>query len=1091
MACGCLVAGVLLLQPWQTGETELRIKAERLANSLLVGQTISPYGQSEFATSGASWAAVSNKDGKEICTLGTLRAPAVAHHEHEGVTTQTIRQYRVPLAHGFTAIVGYSIATAPAPWIVLSLVIALSAITLLLVHLSLLQPLERLRAVVQGITPGQETPPNIRPTGIFPDHQLMEVTEELTRTFAKFLEHYQTKQKQIQSELATKEKLTKLVVWRLAPCSTAGAACDTLMTAIAKDFPEMGVQFAMTVTPDLQVTVVSTSNNLSSQSIQRLAEPAAALARKLTPSEMLFIEGDAMFQLGFTKLDEARQCVQLYALRIVQGDESSLYLCGLLRSSVSSLDRYLRQILDYCRPQMEAILRYEREFQRARTDVTTGLSNLYALSDYSQDLEKVVTLGRSDIEVTAMLLEGESLSSKTNGQPQMDQSMRELARVLKQKIAPRSRSADLVLGDRLIRYDQNKVLALLEGVPRSKILRLGQELTEAVQSCGLPLVRLSMARYPEQSTSLEDVIRHAEVGIEYSRGENLSGFFVDSATLPTTFKTSRGVRLRPAGPDDAFNPFDLFHAMQLSRQTALLNVTSADGRKFWTFVQAGVPARAGLASLTGKDAVIELLATFKQGTVQIHDEQDIDPARLQELAPDEEIYRVGETVANLLVEGARAKGAYDKSRVAFTDLKLHIFPCSFAAQIWERLSRTVPDDIAMMKKVLLHATAGTKNTLEVVAALEDHPSHKVWTALGLLLSNKMIRLSRLKLQSVGPEFAEPSVYCANCHTRHQSGACSTASLTGRVELPVAVAVAARAEDGNGMPTIDPSLPFESQLLGKTIANKYRIGEMIGEGGMAKVFKATQVGLDREVVIKIMQVLSSIESDLKRFERECKVTAQINHPNVVSVFDFGTLDANRPYLVMEFIQGESLREYLDREVSMPLRQAAIVMIQICSGLGEAHNKGIVHRDLKPENIMLRNQPDRPDWVKILDFGIAHLWGGTHLTRTGMAVGTADYMSPEYLSDKPVDHRADIYALGVMMYELLTGRCAFEAETMEAMFAKHISATARPLSYYRPDLSEGCLLDQIAEKALRKNPDDRYLTVLELRTDLEQVLAELTD
>lgn len=1081
MACGCLLAGVVLLQPWQPGDLELKVKAEKLGNRVVVDRTVSPYAASEFTQSGATWAVVINKDGKEIWSSGSIRNPAGSAAEN------TIRQYRVPLAHGGAAIVAFTVATAPAPWITLSIVILLSAITLLLVHVSLLQPLDKMRSAIQLLNTAQEHPQTIRPEAKLADNQIIELSDEINKFLAKFVEYYQTKFKQIQSELAVKEKLTKLVVWRLTPCRTTGSACETIMTAIAKDLPDLAFQFGMTVAADSSVSVVAVSNNLSTQSVRTLPEAATALARKLN-GEICMVEGDAMFQLGFAKMDEARQCLGVYAVKLVQNEENTLYLCGLMRSSLANVDRYLRQILDYCKPQMEAIMRYEREYQRSRTDSVTGLSNIYALKDYSEELEKLVVMGRDDIEITAMLVESDILS-KSDALKQLDTSMRELARVLKQKLQPRSRSGDLALGDKLIRYDQTKVLVLMEGVPRSKILRLGQELSESLQASGLPLIRLSMGRYPEQSSSLEDVIRHAEVGIEYSRGENLSGAFVDSATLPTTFKTSRGVRLRPAGPEDAFNPFDLLHALQLSKQTALVNITSAEGRKFWSYVQAGVPMRAGLGTLCGKEALLELLATFVQGTVQIHDEQDIDPSRLKELAPDEECYRVGDTVSNLLVEGAKAKGNYDRAKMGFSDLKLHVFPSSFSAQIWERLSRTNAEDIAMMKKILLLATAGTKNTLEIVGSFEDIPSYRVWVALGLLLSNKMIRLSRLKLQSVGPEFAEPSVYCPNCHTRHQSGACATPSLTGRVELPANIVV--RGEDGSGgiAPAVDPSLPFESQLLGKTIANKYRIDEVIGEGGMAKVFKATQVGLDREVVIKIMQVLSSIESDLKRFERECKVTAQINHPNVVSVFDFGTLDSNRPYLVMEFIQGESLREYLDREVSMSVKEAATVMMQICSGLGEAHNKGIVHRDLKPENIMLRNQPDRPDWVKIVDFGIAHLWGGTHLTRSGMAVGTADYMSPEYLSDKPVDHRADIYALGIMMYELLTGRCAFEAETMEAMFAKHISATARPLSYYRPDLPEGCLLDQIAEKSLRKNPDDRYLTVMELKADLEQVLADL--
>lgn len=289
--------------------------------------------------------------------------------------------------------------------------------------------------------------------------------------------------------------------------------------------------------------------------------------------------------------------------------------------------------------------------------------------------------------------------------------------------------------------------------------------------------------------------------------------------------------------------------------------------------------------------------------------------------------------------------------------------------------------------------------------------------------------------------------------------------------------------------VDPLQSLESQLIGRTIAGKYRVDSLLGEGGMAQVFKSTHLGLDRPVVIKIMHSgLPSMDTAMKRFEQECKVTARIDHPNVVSVFDVGALD-RRPYLVMEFIQGESLRDYLDREVSMEVPDAATVMIQVCSGLHEAHQQGIVHRDLKPENIMLRERSDRPDWVKIVDFGIAHLkQGGQRLTRTGIAIGTVDYMSPEYLSDKPIDHRADIYALGVILYELIAGRCPFVAETAEAIMAKHLWGTPMPLSHYRPDLEAGCMFDQIAEKSLHKEPAERYQSVIEMRNDLVVALRE---
>lgn len=290
--------------------------------------------------------------------------------------------------------------------------------------------------------------------------------------------------------------------------------------------------------------------------------------------------------------------------------------------------------------------------------------------------------------------------------------------------------------------------------------------------------------------------------------------------------------------------------------------------------------------------------------------------------------------------------------------------------------------------------------------------------------------------------------------------------------------------------VDPMQSLESQLIGRTIAGKYKVDSLLGEGGMAQVFKSTHLQLDKPVVIKIMHSgLPSMDTAMKRFEQECKVTARIDHPNVVSVFDVGSIEGRRPYLVMEYIMGESLRDYLDREVSMDVPEASTVMMQVCSGLHEAHQQGIVHRDLKPENIMLRERSDRPDWVKIVDFGIAHLkQGGQRLTRTGIAIGTVDYMSPEYLSDKPIDHRADIYALGVILYELIAGRCPFVAETAEAIMAKHLWGTPMPLSHYRPDLEAGCLFDQIAEKSLHKEPAERYQSVIEMRNDLVLALRE---
>ncbi len=280
---------------------------------------------------------------------------------------------------------------------------------------------------------------------------------------------------------------------------------------------------------------------------------------------------------------------------------------------------------------------------------------------------------------------------------------------------------------------------------------------------------------------------------------------------------------------------------------------------------------------------------------------------------------------------------------------------------------------------------------------------------------------------------------------------------------------------------------DNTIVGKIFAGKYKIESLLGEGGMARVYKATHQDIEKPVVIKLMHPHLSAkekETSLKRFELEIKVSAKLNHPNLVSVFDGGVLN-NRPFLVMEYIHGQSLRQFSTKYGALSIDEAIIIVMQICAGLQEAHEQGIIHRDLKPENIMMREQADRPDWVKIVDFGIAHLkQSGNKLTATGVAVGTVDYMSPEYLSDKPIDQRADVYAVGIILFELLTGKCPFESESCEAVMAKHLWTTPMPASSIRKDMAPGCPLDRIIERALEKEPDARFQSTADMRKALQE-------
>lgn len=284
---------------------------------------------------------------------------------------------------------------------------------------------------------------------------------------------------------------------------------------------------------------------------------------------------------------------------------------------------------------------------------------------------------------------------------------------------------------------------------------------------------------------------------------------------------------------------------------------------------------------------------------------------------------------------------------------------------------------------------------------------------------------------------------------------------------------------------------DDSLVGKLIDGKYRILSPLGEGGMAVVYRANHVQMERTVVIKVMQGwLLSNRNSVERFERECKLTAKLNHPNIVSVYDVGAINGKEPYLVMEFINGESLADKIQKGGALPYATTANIIIQICRGLQEAHSNGIIHRDLKPDNVLLQHKSDRPDWVKIVDFGISNLVEGSkRLTKTGRMVGTPEYIAPEQLKDRPIDIRTDLYGIGVMMFEMLTGHVPFDGESAEAILMKHLLEDPPAMSEVKPDLPEPNLFQPIVDKLMRKDPDQRYQTATELRLDVEQALSAI--
>jgi serine/threonine protein kinase len=274
------------------------------------------------------------------------------------------------------------------------------------------------------------------------------------------------------------------------------------------------------------------------------------------------------------------------------------------------------------------------------------------------------------------------------------------------------------------------------------------------------------------------------------------------------------------------------------------------------------------------------------------------------------------------------------------------------------------------------------------------------------------------------------------------------------------------------------------LTGKTLGN-YRIVERVGHGGMATVYKAYQPALERYVAIKVIHkhLAADDEQFLKRFQREAKAVASLRHPNIVQVFDFGT-EGDVMYMVMEYLEGTTLKAVLNalaQKETMRLEEVLRVFQALASAVEYAHQQGMVHRDIKPANVMLTTKGD----VILTDFGIAKIVGGTQYTATGALTGTPAYMSPEQGHGERGDERSDIYALGVMLYEMVTGRVPFDADTPLAVIMKHISAPLPLPRQLNPIIPEA--VEQVILKALAKEPNDRYQTVAEMTNALEAAVA----
>jgi eukaryotic-like serine/threonine-protein kinase len=288
-------------------------------------------------------------------------------------------------------------------------------------------------------------------------------------------------------------------------------------------------------------------------------------------------------------------------------------------------------------------------------------------------------------------------------------------------------------------------------------------------------------------------------------------------------------------------------------------------------------------------------------------------------------------------------------------------------------------------------------------------------------------------------------------------------------------------------------PVADPNLGREIANQFRILEKIGAGGMGAVYKAEQPDMRRYVAIKILHPRYLSRTDLvSRFRREARAMSHLAHPNTAKVFLYGQLEDGACYFAMEHLEGRNLAQTVRVEGPMEPARAIHVMVQVCGALEEAHTKGIVHRDLKPENIFLTNLGGITDFPKVLDFGLAKVTeremrpGSLILTQEGMVFGTPEFMSPEQARGEKLDGRSDIYSLGVIMYELVTGKLPFEAAQPMEFIQKHIREAPIPIQQRAPGRLFPPGLWEAIEKALAKRPDERFQSANELAQALRDVV-----
>src|SRR4051812_40138411 len=280
-----------------------------------------------------------------------------------------------------------------------------------------------------------------------------------------------------------------------------------------------------------------------------------------------------------------------------------------------------------------------------------------------------------------------------------------------------------------------------------------------------------------------------------------------------------------------------------------------------------------------------------------------------------------------------------------------------------------------------------------------------------------------------------------------------------------------------MPVGDATPPGEDPLIGRVLSERYRIQRKVGEGGMGTVYQAEHALIGKKIALKVLFPELTRRADLvARFLQEAKSASRIGHENVIDISDFGQSPEGMVYIAMELLEGHDLAHVIKSEGPMAWPRARPILMQIAKALRAAHEHGIIHRDMKPENVYLIQREGRPDFVKVLDFGIAKVvtpdGDGPRLTQTGMVFGTPEYMSPEQAQGQTPDHRVDIYAVGCLMYHMLTGDVPFRAESFMGILTKHLLEPVVAPRTKRPDLEIAEQVEAVCMRALEKDRDKRW-------------------